>query len=134
MCSEQFGAAFYAIIALYVVLIALMLVTHWMIFEKAGRKGWESFIPFYNVYVLFKIIGRSLWNLLWILTIIGIIVLIVKVASGLVKSFGRGTGFAFGLFFFPYIFQCILAFDKSIVYVGPNASETAEPEDGRIDN
>ena len=36
------------------------------------------------------------------------------------KAFGKGTGFAVGLILLPFIFQLILAFDKS-EYVGVEA-------------
>lgn len=131
MCADQFGVAFYFFIGFYVLVIALMLVSNWIIFEKAGRKGWESLIPIYGTVIFFKIIGKSLWNLLWILTFVGIIVLVIKVSSALAKSFGRSAGFAWGLALFPLIFQAILAFDKSIVYAGPNGANlpAAEAED-----
>lgn len=33
----------------------------WKLFEKAGRKGWETLIPFYNLYVFLKIIKKPWW-------------------------------------------------------------------------
>lgn len=130
MCAEQFGAAFYFFIGFYVLTIALMVVSHWIIFEKAGRKGWESLIPLYNIYVFFKIIGRSLWNLLWVLLpLAGMIVLLVKVMGSFSRSFGKGAGFAWGLALFPVIFDAILAFDKSIVYAGPNGANLPKEEE-----
>ena len=35
------------VIAVYIIFIT------WRVFEKAGRKGWESIIPFYNIYGAF---------------------------------------------------------------------------------
>ena len=46
------------------------------------------------------------------LSIIALIVAII-LAYRTSKVFGHGTGFAFGLFFLPYIFWLILAYDKS---------------------
>ena len=31
----------------------------WKQFEKAGQKGWYSLIPYYNIYVFLKIIGKE---------------------------------------------------------------------------
>ncbi len=118
---QAMGAAFFAIAIIFIAMAIFSIVCNWIIFEKAGRKGWESIVPYYNIYVMFKIIGKSLWNLCWVFLFIpGIIVLIVKINVALAKSFGKGTGFALGLIFLSPIFHAILAFDKSIVYVGPN--------------
>ena len=130
MCADQFGAAFYFFIGFYLLVIVFMLVTHWIIFEKAGRKGWESIIPLYNVYVFFQIIGKSFWNILWIfLPLVGLIVLLVKVMSAFSRSFGKGAGFAWGLALLPVIFDAIIAFDKSIIYAGPNGANLPADED-----
>ncbi|MGN6645645.1 MAG: DUF5684 domain-containing protein [Cytophaga sp.] len=122
---QAMGAAFIGILIFFIAMMIFMIVCNWIIFEKAGRKGWESIVPYYNIYVLFQFIGRSLWNILWIfLPIVGIIVFLIKMNVSLAKSFGKGTGFALGLIFLSPIFHAILAFDKSIVYVGPNGVPT----------
>lgn len=33
----------------------LTIVSMWMVFAKAGQRGWKIFIPFYNTYIRFKI-------------------------------------------------------------------------------
>jgi len=33
----------------------------WKVFEKAGRQGWETIIPFYNLYVFLQIIQKPKW-------------------------------------------------------------------------
>jgi signal peptidase I len=33
----------------------------WKLYEKAGRKRWEAFVPIYNSIVLMKIINRPTW-------------------------------------------------------------------------
>lgn len=50
------------------------IVCMWIIFNKTWRKWWESIIPVWNVYVLFKIAGKKWWfrslllvPVLWIL-------------------------------------------------------------------
>lgn len=44
-------------IAVYV----LYVVGLWKVFKKAGEDGWKALIPFYNTYVLIKIVGLSWW-------------------------------------------------------------------------
>jgi|GEM_PF-1638088 len=124
------GPIFYGIAIFFAIVIILSFITNWIIFEKAGRQGWESLIPFYNLYLFFQIIGKSLWNILWlILPFVGPIVFLVKVMPAFARSFGKGTGFAWGLALFPIIFQAIIAFDKSIVYAGPNGANLPKEED-----
>jgi signal peptidase I len=43
------------------VLFTIPTIFLWLAFEKAGRKGWETLIPFYNIYVFLKIIKKPLW-------------------------------------------------------------------------
>jgi hypothetical protein len=103
---------------LMVILIAAM----WRIFTKAGQAGWKSLIPFYNLYVLLKIVGRpGWWMLLLLIPIINIIPSII-LAIDLAKSFGKGGGFAAGLILLSPIFYCILAFG-SAQYQGPAGPE-----------
>lgn len=47
------------------ILLYLMLVIYfaslWKIFEKAGRKKWEGFVPGYNIWVWLKILNKPWW-------------------------------------------------------------------------
>ena len=45
-------------------IIVLMVVTWWKIFTKAGKPGWASIIPIYDIFVILDIIGKPLW---WII-------------------------------------------------------------------
>jgi hypothetical protein len=90
------------------------------IFQKAGRPLWEGFIPIYNYYVALKIVGRpGWWLILYIIPIVNIVITII-VYYDLARSFGRGVGFALGLFLLWFIFLPILAFSDAR-YVGPAA-------------
>lgn len=91
-------------------LVALMLVSLWKVFTKAGQPGWASLIPIYNAYVLLKIAGKpGWWLLLMFIPLVNIIVMILALV-GLSNNFGKGGGFAAGLIFLPIIFYPILAF------------------------
>jgi hypothetical protein len=118
---DMLGPILYGIAIFAVLGMMFSIICYWMIFEKAGRPGWESIIPFYGLYVFFQIIGKSLWTILWnFIPVIGTVIFLVKILGAFSRSFGRGAGFAWGLAFFGIIFHAIIAFDKSIVYVGPN--------------
>ncbi len=95
----------------------LAIVAMWMIFVKANEPGWAAIIPFYNLYVLFKITWGSGWKFLLMLIPIANIVFAILTMIKLAKAFGKGGGFAVGLIFLSLIFYCILAFG-SAQYVG----------------
>lgn len=96
-----------------IVVGVLLIVSMWLIFSKAGEAGWKSIIPFYNLYIFFKITWGSGWFfLLSFIPIVNFIVYIVTQYK-LAKAFGRGVGTTLGLIFFPYIFQLILGFGKA---------------------
>lgn len=111
----------YLIIAIAVAVVSI--IAMWKIFTKAGKPGWAAIIPVYNLVVLYQIVGM---NPLWLLVLVGMIipfvnfiaaiaffVLTILVDIKLAKAFGKSGAFAVGLVFLPFIFQCILAFDKS---------------------
>ena len=92
-------------------------ICYYKIFKKAGKGGWEIFIPVYNLIVLTEISGLSLWCLLLFLVPgfgpwIFFIVLYIELA----KRFNKGTSFVLGLLFLNPIFIGILAFNKTLVY------------------
>jgi len=55
------------------------------------------------------------------------IVICIIVVNLLSKSFGQGVGFTLGLIFLCPIFYAILAFSKSIKYIGPGGAAPAAP-------
>lgn len=96
----------------------LFIVSQWLLFNKAGEAGWAAIVPFYNLYVLFKITwGSGVKFLLLLIPIANVVIAIITLVK-LAKAFGKGGGFACGLIFLPYIFYPIMAFSKNISYVG----------------
>ena len=49
---------------LYFAIIGVVIAGVWKTFTKAGKPGWASLIPIYNVYVLLQIVGRPGWWLI----------------------------------------------------------------------
>jgi Family of unknown function (DUF5684) len=108
---------------IYLAVVAAYIIGFWMLFSKANQPGWAAIIPFYNIYVLMKVVGRpGWWLILYLIPLVNIIVHIV-VMLDLAKSFGRSSGFAVGLIFLPFIFIPILGFGDA-QYVGPAAGGT----------
>lgn len=104
------------------ILLVYSIVLRWIIFTKAGKHGFAAIIPIYRDVVYFKICSISPWVILFaLLPIIGWIILaVIKIVSRfeLSKNFGRKTGFGFGLWLLPIIFESILAFSNTIKYMG----------------
>lgn len=134
-------------ILLWMVVIMLAIavfkiVCQWRIFKKAGEPGWASLIPFYNVYIMFKIawntqmfwiylgvalgssflgniISGSFGTLITSAGLIAVLVLIIMLYVKLAKAFGYSGGFAVGLVLLNTIFIAIMAFSSN-TYVGPD--------------
>ncbi len=112
------GAGFVVIV--YIAVIVFEIAALWQVFVKAGRPGWAAIIPFYNYYVILKIVGRpGWWLILYFIPLVNIIVWII-VAIDLAKSFAKSTAFAVGLIFLAFIFIPILGFGPA-TYLEPAA-------------
>jgi hypothetical protein len=114
MFFSQFGILFIPIIIVSIAIAVITIIANWIIFQKAGRPGWASIVPIYNMVVTFQIIGLNPWLILLFLvpfvnSIVGIIFSII-IAYRLAICFGKSTGFAVGIFFLPFIFYTMLAF------------------------
>ena len=104
------GAAAY-IISMIVAIATIVFI--WKVYVKAGEPGWAAIIPFYNMYVLFKITWNNGWKFLLLLIPIYNIVVMIQTYIKLAKAFGKSGGFAAGLIVLCPIFFGILAFDDS---------------------
>ena len=98
-----------AALAMYVLLI----IAEWKIFTKAGEHGWACLIPFYNMYVLFRVIYGSGWKFLLLLVPILDIVVGIAMWIRLAQAFGKGIGFGILTLFFPNICTLILGFGSA---------------------
>lgn len=106
------------------VVFIILLVAGWRIFEKAGKPGWASIIPFYNVIVLLEIVGKPWWWLLLMIFVpLGNFIWGIWTMNLMAKSFGKNEGFTVGLILLPFIFYPILGFG-SADYRGPIGEST----------
>lgn len=100
-------------------IIILIIASFWKVFTKAGKPGWASIIPIYNIIVMLQIVGRPWWwLLLMLIPIVGLVIAII-VSIDMAKSFGKGAGFGIGLALLGFIFYPILGFG-SATYQGPS--------------
>lgn len=95
------------------ILAVWTIICRWKMFQKAGLPGWWAIIPFYNIYLRFKMSWMSGW---WVLSLlfpplflIAFIVSFFKVP----QRFGKHWAWGFGLWFLNPIFIGILAFGKA---------------------
>jgi hypothetical protein len=101
------------ILLLYLIVIALMVVSEWIVFTKAGQPGWAAIIPIYNTWVLLKVAGKpGWWIILFLIPLVNIVTWIL-VCVGMANRFGHGGGFGVGLMLLPFIFLPMLAFSDS---------------------
>lgn len=128
-----------AFLFVWLVVVAVLVVSLWKIFEKAGRPGWAALIPVYNVWVMAEVAGKpGWWALLFLLSwipVIGfIIALVVSIVLSmeLAKSFGKEPVFALLLILLPVIGYPLLAFGDS-AYVGAGGEPGEAPTETPVD-
>lgn len=92
------------------------IVCLWKVFNKAGKPGWASLIPIYNIIVMIEIAGLPMWYIALFFIPFANIYAIFKIYIEIAHKFGKSTGFGVGMAFFAPIFFAILAFDKKAVY------------------
>lgn len=96
----------------------------WKLYQKAGRKPWEAFVPVYNSIVLMKIINRpTWWTLLLFIPIVNLIMFPVIWVETL-RSFGKNSTvdtwlgiftFGFYIYFVNYTQDVKHIADRSLV-------------------
>jgi hypothetical protein len=98
--------------SLFVQLIvaALLIISLWIIYQKANKPGWAVIIPIYNVLVYLEIVKKPWWWLFLMMIPVVNIVIAILITHQLSLSFGKSAGFTIGLLFLPFIFYPILAF------------------------
>jgi hypothetical protein len=137
--DELLEAEFSILMALGIILlviIALVVISTWIIFEKAGKPGWAAIIPFYSTVVWVQISGRPMW---WAAVIIagafipriGNILNLagaIYVGIGVAGKFGKSDVYGVLMGIFPFVLRPMLAF-SDVQYEG----ETLEESDDLLD-
>jgi len=111
--AVQAGAAIVGLIfaLLGLAIGVVVIVGMWKIFVKAGQPGWASLIPIYNLYIMCQITAKPAWWMLLLLFCPGVnLVFAILLTVALANSFGKGTGYALGLIFLPFVFYPMLGF------------------------
>lgn len=132
-------AAFFAAYFIFILIIAaIMVVSLWKLFEKAGKPGWAAIVPIYNMWVYAEVAGKpGYWGLAGLLSVIPFVGWIAALGVQIyltiefTKNFGKEAAWAILLILLPVIGYPILAFSKDTKYVGasskPSGTKPAAP-------
>jgi hypothetical protein len=119
-------------ILLIIGLISYVLYS-WMlgkIFKKAGVEAWKAWVPFYNIWIMYKL-GNTAgwWTILLFVPIINIVASVFfYIASYRIgQKLGKTGAFVLWAIFFPIVWFAWLAFDDS-VWHEDNATPVMSPE------
>ena len=128
---------FYSFCFSLIIFCILILIGCFKIFEKANEKGWKSLIPFYNIYLVYKIFwktkylillliisfvcvlpiyfiySRELFELLIFILTLNLLYHQIILSIRISRSFGKNIFWSLGIIFLPYVFIVILGFNKS---------------------
>jgi hypothetical protein len=129
MSTELLSALFAVgavVMVIYFAIMVLMIISYWIIFEKAKQPGWAILIPIYNSIIMLRL-GSLHWAFVFlifagIIPIVGALAVFaffgIILPIRMAKNFGQTGGFAVGLILLPIVFYPIMAFNKSIQWTG----------------
>ncbi|MCK5463903.1 MAG: signal peptidase I [Bacteroidales bacterium] len=98
------------------ILLLFLIITaesQWKIYKKAGKEGWASIVPIYNIIVLLEIVKKPTWWLILLIIPFVNIVITIWMTNLLSEKFGKDEGFTIGLIFLPFIFYPLLGMSKA---------------------
>lgn len=95
---------------------------------KAGRKSWEAVIPFYNIYVLLKVVNRPWWWVfLFYIPVVNNIMFIVLWYELLVVYDKANTTNIIITILTVGLYFIALNYDKNVKYIGGNEGKPKGP-------
>lgn len=97
----------------------LYFATTWKLFQKAGRKPWESLLPFYNILITLKIIHRPWWWIIIIfIPIVGPIMSIIILVDFIRHYNRRSLLDALLVIFLSFLFLAYINYSPQTQYTG----------------
>lgn len=105
----------WAVFAIYTLLFSVLLsCASYKIFEKAGKKKWQSFVPIYNLIVMLDIVKLNGFYFLLLLLPITNVLIVYIMLYRLSIVFITEKSFAVGLILFAVIYLPILNYSKEL--------------------
>jgi len=95
------------------VFLGVIFTGMWKMFTKTNQPGWAAIIPIYNTVVIFRMIGRPGWWVIFYFIPLANIIVFFIMSHELAKAFGKGLGYTFGLIFLPFIFYPALGYGRA---------------------
>lgn len=149
--GSAFIGVFFFMFGLVMLIVAVIIISLWKIFTKAGQPGWAAIVPYYGYYIqTVKVARASIWYFIvaCVPTLLAItrvpipeavegalgtvtFVMYAIVVYKMAKMFGKGIGYTIGLVLLPFIFYPMLAFGDS-VYLS-NETADAQPVQPPVD-
>ena len=114
--QPQSGAPLVILMIISLLLSILLIVSMWKIYKKAGKPGWAAIVPVYNIIVLLEIAELPLWYIVLFFIPFANIYALFKIYIELAHKFGKSTGFGVATVFFSIVCLPILAFSKTAEY------------------
>lgn len=111
--------------SIYGIIILITIISFiaglWMVFRKAGYKGWEVLVPVYNIFIWTKIINKHwYWVILALVPYLNIFIILLMVVET-VKCFGKfGLGAQALAALVPFIYIPYVGFNKQLEYTHPS--------------
>lgn len=101
---------------IYFAIVVFMIIAQRKVLEKAKLPGRWILIPFYNIYIMFKLWWRpGLWTR-WLFFPPVLLVLTIILQFDIAKRFNKHRAFGLWLWLLPIVFYPLLAFDKKTKY------------------
>lgn len=111
----------YIILAIYIIGSAYGL---YLLYRKAGKQGWEAFVPVYAQYVMAQLVGRPTWWIVWLFVPIVNIFIGYDLLLNLIKSFGKRRFWEnAAAVLVPFIVLPIWGRDPNVKYLGQSTTE-----------
>lgn len=111
--SILLSTIFALIMEIILLFILITAESHWKIFKKAGKQGWASIVPVYNVIVLLDIVKKPIWWLFMLFIPFVNIIFGIMIINALSTRFYKDEGFTLGLIFLPFVFYPLLGMSKA---------------------
>lgn len=118
----------FILILLALGVVVVTIASMWKLYEMAGKPGWASIVPFYNILVQLEIVGKPWWWLLLMLIPYVGVIWSIWVLNLFLKCFGKTEGYTIACILLPFIFLPLLAFNKDTQFIGLNGTAAARVE------